>query len=62
MIGFPTGAPVITDPDTAITLARVVLGCLVAVTVVWYRAWCEVTECCPSELRRRVDALIGRLE
>lgn len=62
MIGFPNGAPVTTDPDSAIQLARVVLGCLAMVTVVWYRAWCEVTECCPSELKRRVEALFARVE
>lgn len=62
MIGFPHGAPVTTDPETAITLARVVLAGLAVVTVVWYRAWCEVTACCPGELSRRISALLARME
>lgn len=62
MIGFPTGAPIATDPESAITLARVVLAGLAVVTVVWYRAWCEMTECCPDVLKQRINALIARQE
>lgn len=62
MIGFPHGAPIITNPDSAVTLARVVLGALGVVTVVWYRMWCEVSESCPTQLKRRISALIGRME
>ena len=62
MIGFSQGAPIITNPETAVTLARVVLASLGVVTVLWYRMWCEVSETCPSYLKRRICSLIGRME
>jgi len=62
MIGFSTGAPVTTDPESALTLARVVLAGLGVVTMVWYRTWCRISECAPEELKRRIGALIARLE
>ena len=62
MIGFSSGAPVTTDPESAMTLARVVLGSLMVVTALWYRTWSRITECAPGELKRRIGDMLARLE
>lgn len=60
MIGFPNGAPVTTDPETALTLARVVLAGGTVVMLTWYRFWSRIIEATPGQLRRRIEDLLAR--
>jgi hypothetical protein len=58
MIGFPTGAPVTTDPESALTLARIVLAGGTVVMLTWYRFWSRIIDCTPGQLKRRIEDLL----
>ena len=62
MIGLPTGAPLSTDPETVVIVARVVLASFAVVAAVCYRAWSTIIESSPVELKRRIGALIEQME